>query len=68
MYKKTENQRKVNSAKVYRIHFLHTGNACYSPCKDLKGIRCTGDHFNYVVPWQATKGVKQNSLTQNYYV
>lgn len=39
--------------KVHRLHYLRIGTKInYTPCRDDKGIHCTGDKFDYIVPWQ----------------
>ncbi len=68
MFTKTKNQGKPIPCKAHGIHFLHTGNASYSPCKHEKGIHCSGDRFDYIVEWQVQKEIRRQSLMNSLYV
>ncbi len=68
MFTKTKKQGKRIAGKALGIHYLHGGNACYSPFKGDKGIQCSGDRFDYIVEWQAKKEIQQQSLMNSLYV
>jgi len=68
MFEKNRNRGKPFPYKVHGIHYLHTGNTCYSPCREKDGIHCTGDKFDYIVAWQVPKKTRQSSTTNNLYV
>jgi len=51
--------------KVHQVHYLRIGTKInYTPCIDLKGIRCTGDKFDYVVAWQIDEKKKNKDLAE----
>ena len=68
MLKKPKNKGEPRMHNVHSIHYLHTGNACYTPLKTGSGLKCSGDQFDFVVPWQKNKGGKKASLTDSLYV
>jgi len=52
---KEENIRLFKSVPRHKIHLQkkqHTINECYQPRKCKKGLYCSGDQFDYVVPWE----------------
>jgi hypothetical protein len=41
-------------------HFSTGNTALYRPRLDQKGIRCEGNRFDYIVPWQVNEKTNQS--------
>ncbi|WP_163714673.1 hypothetical protein [Mangrovibacterium lignilyticum] len=53
--------------KHHRVHYLHMQtNNLYKPCRDNKGIHCTGNKLEYIVDWEITTKEKVNFLKENF--
>lgn len=66
----TENIKLFKSVPLDKIHLQkrqHTIDESYHPNKCKKGIYCTGDQFDYVVPWEVRKRPTDTASRERVY-
>ncbi|PTN08323.1 hypothetical protein [Mangrovibacterium marinum] len=67
---RTEKQKlfePVSHHKIQLQQYTRTIGDCYHPSKMKQGIHCTGNRFEYVVPWEVRKKTEQVSASQHAY-